>query len=252
MIKSVNKLEKNVSKKLASDTGIFLLRAFSIILLFFIKYANLETLNFFNDNLVKLILLLLIVYVYFIDLVTAVVFIIIFIVLLKEIKIKNVSKKILNNYNQKNCVLGNKRFVKSNNEELRHQEEVKNNMVKIVSRDNLNAGFKTPFGEIRVPNKYETFNNVSTQNNNSSVTDNTHKFNFHLYSHPSSRTLTENHQNLSMGYTTSKHLKDIQINSVAGASECDSIESIKASYNAQGLKEPRGVDNFENKNSYLR
>ena len=133
-----------------------------------------------------------------------------------------------------------------------NQEEVKNNMIKIVSRDNLNAGFKTPFGEIRVPNKYETFNNVSTKNNNSSVNDNNQKFNFHLYSHPSSRTLTENHQNLSMGYTTPKHLKDIQINSVAGASECDSIESIKASYNAQGLKEPRGVDNFENKNSYLR
>ena len=28
------------------------------------------------------------------------------------------------------------------------------------------------------------------------------------------------------------------------------VESIKASYNAQGLKEPRGVDNFENKSQF--
>ena len=256
MIKSVNKLESRLSKNLESDSGIFLLRTLSLILLFVIKYTDYDTLKFFDNNMVKLLLLLCIAYIYFIDIVSAIVLIIVYIVLIKEIKIKGISRNLLKQFNNKysSCVIGNK----IRNEDVKHQEETTNNMIKLVSRENMDAGFKGPNGEIKPINR-NTNNNISANSNRNSNA-NTEKntclfdadFDDNVYSHPSSRTLTENAQNLSMGFTNKKHLKDIQINSVYGASECDAVESIQGSFNAQGLKAPRGFDNFDNMNSYLK
>lgn len=254
MIKSVNKLESKLSKNLASDSGIFLLRTLSLVLLFAIKYTEYDTLKFFNNNMVKLLLLLCIAYIYFIDIVSAVVLIIVYVVLIKEIKIKRISRNLLKQFNNKysSCVSGSK----IRNEDSKHQEETTNNMIKLVSRENMDAGFKGPNGEIKPVNRDRNNNGFTNANSNDSTDKNTclfdADFNDNAYSHPSSRTLTENTQNLSMGFTNKKHLKDIQINSVYGSSECNPVESIQGSFNAQGLKAPRGFDNFDNMNSYLK
>ena len=254
MIKSVNKLESRLSKNLESDSGIFLLRTLSLVLLFVIKYTDYDTLKFFDNNMVKLLLLLCIAYIYFIDVVTAIVLIIVYIVLIKEIKIKSISRNLLKQFNNKysSCVQRNK----ISNNDLKHQEETTNNMIKLVSRENMDAGFKGPNGEIKPINRDRNNNSFVNANNKADTNQNTCLFDVdfddNVYSHPSSRTLTENAQNLSMGFTNKKHLKDIQINSVYGSSECNPIESIQGSFNAQGLKAPRGFDNFDNMNSYLK
>lgn len=258
----LNKLENKFAKNLTSNTGKFLLRLIGIVALFLIKFTDLEKLKLFDDLFVKILVGLFIVYLYFIDMVSFVLFVIVFVVLIQEINLKTKSNDILGtNVKNDNCILGklppykNDKFIDTNK---KLQNETKENMIKVVSRDNMNAGFKGPLGEIK-PLSSSNNSSSNTSSNNSNLANNSNNsklnglddFDKNVYDHPSSRTITENAQNLSMGFTTPNHLKDIQINSVQGSSHCNAIESVEKSWNAQGLLGIRGIDKNDNTNSYV-